>query len=96
MEDKMKAILTGMAAVAMIASAGYATAQTADTQGQGSNAAPQSNSQPGNYWGTDTDGKRVDVQAPYGGHNQAQADMKEAPVTEQLNEQALQASAPQR
>jgi hypothetical protein len=42
------------------------------------------------YYGVDTAGVREDVKAPYGGHNQAQADRDEAPVTQRLNEMQLQ------
>jgi hypothetical protein len=48
----------------------------------------------GQYSGVDTAGKREDVKAPYGGHNQAQADAKEAPVTDHLNQMELQGKGP--
>ncbi len=41
------------------------------------------------YSGVDTAGKKEEVKAPYGGKNQAQADKKEAPVTDRLNEMQL-------
>jgi hypothetical protein len=78
------------AALFFLTSAGMAAAQSADHQQPPSQDTQTGRSTPGEYPGVDTDGNRVEVQAPYGGRNQAQADRIEAPITERLNEQALQ------
>ncbi len=85
----------GLFALAFVASAGYAATMDGQRPAQDNQApAAQNNAQASSYMGVDTDGKREDVQAPYGGRNQSQADRKEAPITERLNEQALQAATP--
>jgi len=92
----MTKFLATLAALALIASAGLATAQTTASPSDTDRAAARSDARAGSYWGVDTDGRRVDVQAPYGGNNQAQADAKEAPLTERLNDQALRDGTPTR
>jgi hypothetical protein len=80
-------------AIGLFALAGTASAQT--SQPQTAAAPPAGPTHPaGRYWGTDTDGHRVDVQAPMGGKSQAEADKIEAGITERLNEQALVAARP--
>jgi hypothetical protein len=78
--------------LALVMTAGYATAQSTDA----SSAADRTGAAAASYWGVDTNGKRVDVQAPYGGNSQAKADAIEAPLTERLNRQALQDAVPSR
>ncbi len=82
----MKTLLSSLMLLAFAMSAGYAVAQTTDA----TPTADRSGDAAASYWGVDTDGKRVDVQAPYGGTSQMKADRIEAPLTERLNQQALQ------
>ncbi len=91
----MKSFSSATSLLALALTAGYAAAQSMDTKvAADSNGIPMS-ATPGSYYGTDTNGHRVDVQAPYGGKSQHQADAKEAPLTNRLNEQALQNAMPQ-
>jgi hypothetical protein len=89
----MKSFLSSATALALILSAASAMAQDAPAPPTSVSAGP-SDATPGSYWGVDTSGTRVDVQAPYGGNSQRQADRKEAPMTDHLNQQALQAATP--
>jgi hypothetical protein len=100
----MKAFL-GAAAVAalVVGGTGSAFALTNDSTGSmpqatdsGSSAnlgsVPQGTSAD-HYPGVNDQGKPINVKAPYGGRNDNQADAKEAPVTQQLNQQELSPGA---
>jgi len=94
-ERAMKSSIPAAAALALFALAGTASAQTSPPQTAAAPAAMAGPTHPaGRYRGVDSDGRKVDVQAPMGGNSQAQADKIEAPITERLNEQALMAAQP--
>lgn len=105
----MKKLFGATAALALMMSCGNVVAQITDSGptpppvGQPNSATPEeakpsdakpSDAKPGSYWGVDTDRKRVDVQAPAGGNDRAQADANEEPITRRLNEQALKNANP--
>ncbi|HVJ55856.1 MAG TPA: hypothetical protein VM689_25570 [Aliidongia sp.] len=90
----MKILPAGLTALALILSVGCAEAQAPQTPVAPPGKAGSNDTKTGSYWGVDSDGKRVHVRAPSGGSSRAQADANEVPITDSLNQQALQAAQP--
>ncbi len=91
----MKVASATLSALALLALTELASAQTSPPQTAAAPAPMTGTMHPaGSYRGVDSDGRKVDVQAPMGGNSQAQADKIEMPITQRLNEQALMAAQP--